>query len=437
MIRLKRVLTDVRLLLFNILQMFIRAERELQTIIDGISGRIPAFKFNQGLFKLLEGPRSVIVQMQVIVIDMANESPQLTRHLSGSILISALAAQGLSNFGLPHDSLAVRLNGEGCKICRSSNFTSKSKLAEQLRCNQDVIGELFVREDMWNINRGFNRCIGCDADLAHLWYQIAQLRVDIIKQGKAILGGLQLLSKLPITFQKCPIFLRDGFVKVQTQEGRSAQFIDCLGRTRLHRFIDRSTKLSAFHEMNIQHQLSEMYQKGDQLLDVQDMLGRTILHQACQYGYNNVAKDLLELGVDSKKKTVWDMIPLHHAVENCSERVCQLLVEAWPQSAQDRDLAGFTPLHHAVIGMNSRTLGIMLNNNIGLNIVDENGDTPLMMAVCKGHKEIVKLLSECMDVDLEFENNDGESALTLAEYWDRDEILTLLKQEIDRRHSEE
>jgi hypothetical protein len=430
-------LIDIRLLLFNILKMFIGAEQELRAIVEK-NEKMPFYPVFSARYEPLKEVAKLITQMQAIVLGMANENLQSTRNLPGSVLIYSLATQGLWNVETPYTIFDKRRGvpqyGEGCEVCKSSKFISKAKLVEHLHRNQDIIGELLVREDMRKKNGGSNVCLTCGSDLTHFWYPIQQLHDDVIKRGKAILADLISLPKLPISFQKHPIFIRDCHVEPRTFTGGDPNFIDCLGRTRLHCSMDLCSDFYYYDEHEIQLYLSAVYQKGDPLLDIQDMLGRTVLHQACQYGYNEVAKNLLELRVDCKKKTVWGMSPLHHAVMKGSGRVCQLLLQAWPQSAQDVDLIGCTPLHYAASKNKTKPLEILLKNNIGLNIVDSNGHTPLMVAVIYGHKEVVESLSKNINVNLEFTNTAGRSALMLAEDFKREPILTILVQEIDRRH---
>jgi ankyrin repeat protein len=432
-------LIDIRLLLFNIFKMFIGAEQKLRAIVKE-NESIPVYHpVYSASYAPLEELVKLIAQMQAIVFSAANENLQSTQNLPGSILIYSLATQGLWN-SEPHYAIfnkrrRVPQYGGDCEVCNSSKFISKAKLVEHLRRNKDIAGELLMRENMRKKNGGSNECLTCGSDLTHMWYPIAQLYDDVIKQGKAILGDLISLPKLPLSFQEHPIFIRDCHVELRTFTGGDPHFIDCLGRTRLHRSMDLGSDFYYVYGFQIHDYLSAVYQKGDPLLDIQDMLGRTVLHQACQYGYNDIAMALLELGADCKKKTVWGMLPLHHAAIEGYGRVCQLLLEAWPETAQERDSKGKTPLHYAASENERTTLEILIKNNIGLNIVDSNGDTPLMLAVKNGHEEeIVELFLKSMNVNLEIENKHGLSALDLAEDWNSDDVSSLIEQEIDRRH---
>jgi hypothetical protein len=424
-------LTGIRLLLFNIFKMFIGAEQELRAIVKKNETPFsPFFPFYSTNYQPLKELVKLIAQMQAIIFGVANEDLLSTQTLPGSVPIYSLAAQEFWNFEPPYTIFDKRRGvlqyDEECEVCRSTKFISKAKLVEHLHRSKDIAGELLMRENMRKTNGGSNQCLTCGSDLTHIWYPIAQLYDDVIEQGKAILDDLISLPNLLISFREHPIFMRDCHVELQTFTGRDPYFIDCLGRTRLHRSMDLGSDFYQVYEREIQEYLSAVYQKGDPLLDIQDMLGRTVLHQTCQYGYDDVAMDLLELGADCKKKTVWGMLPLHHAAMNGGGLVCELLLKAWPQSAQDRDSRGCTPLHYAASENQTETLDALIKNNIGLNVVDSNGNTPLMVAAKKGLTKIVETLLHSTVVDLEVTNKEGKSALTLAKDWGHEDIITLL-----------
>jgi hypothetical protein len=84
------------------------------------------------------------------------------------------------------------------------------------------------------------------------------------------------------------------------------------------------------------------------LLDVQDALGRTMLHSACQQNWTAGARLLLAAGAKRSVPTEYGSLPLHYAVANGCLEMCELLL-CW--GAKDdldvRDHAGLVACDYA------------------------------------------------------------------------------------------
>jgi hypothetical protein len=99
---------------------------------------------------------------------------------------------------------------------------------------------------------------------------------------------------------------------------------DCLKRTQLHRLLDQATEGSIFWgKFNID--LDYMIEGGD--IDHTDYLGRSMLHLACQNGWEDGVKTLLNNGADPSAETIYGSLSLHYAAAKGFLGICILLLE--------------------------------------------------------------------------------------------------------------
>ena len=104
-----------------------------------------------------------------------------------------------------------------------------------------------------------------------------------------------------------------------------------------------------------------------------------------------------------------------------------------------QDSMGSTALHIACDEDFEHGVMILLcSPRLDVNIVDDNGHTALVYAVCDGKIEIVRCLLEHKDIDVNFENQSHRnrtSALSLACREEHNEIISMLLQREDLRMS--
>lgn len=157
----------------------------------------------------------------------------------------------------------------------------------------------------------------------------------------------------------------------------------------------------------------------------------TPLHAAAHYGRSSVADSLIAAGADLEARDAGDCTPLHRALLNRQGATARLLVHRgadvgardaagqtplqlalflWAQK-RDADLAGAieamveslgnpnarwaggaTPLHHAALAGASRAVELLLAKGAEATTEDENGRTPLDLAVAAGHRDIAQAL---------------------------------------------
>jgi ankyrin repeat protein len=88
---------------------------------------------------------------------------------------------------------------------------------------------------------------------------------------------------------------------------------------------------------------------------------------------------------------------------------------------------GETPLLLAVAGGHRDIVELLLaTGEVDVNVEDDEGETPLLLAVAGGHRDIVELLLATGEVDVNVEDEDGQTALMGAVEGGYKEIVKLL-----------
>ena len=115
-------------------------------------------------------------------------------------------------------------------------------------------------------------------------------------------------------------------------------------------------------------------------LTVVDVRGRTILHQACREGYDDVTIDLLEADVDPSIKDSQGYTPLHYACENGHDKcIHALLYSSMDPSGlpEIKDANGRIPLHIACMQQHHHLIKALEPSHEHFLIEDNDGYTPL------------------------------------------------------------
>lgn len=185
---------------------------------------------------------------------------------------------------------------------------------------------------------------------------------------------------------------------------------------------------------------------SESLLTIQDNCGFNSLHLACLNGASYSASYLIERGarIDSEGRNNFTPLhvaaaagkaeccvllltrgapkeapavngarPLHLAAKNGDVRTLAVLLENGCK-VDGRDDAGMTPLHVAAYYNRVGAIQILVQNKADVNAKDGNGNCPLALAVSKGSISSVKELLKCSDVNVELQNNNGDSTLHIA-----------------------
>ncbi|KAH6639525.1 ankyrin repeat-containing domain protein [Boeremia exigua] len=124
-----------------------------------------------------------------------------------------------------------------------------------------------------------------------------------------------------------------------------SDFDDCLGRTQLHRLLDQT------HPSDIDDDwilLEVLRTRADEGQNTQDILGRSLLHVACQKDWERGVRLLLQEGASPGVITVYGSLPLHYAAAQGSVSICKLLLQHENEfDIEAKDCAGKTAKHYA------------------------------------------------------------------------------------------
>lgn len=179
--------------------------------------------------------------------------------------------------------------------------------------------------------------------------------------------------------------------------------------------------------------------------------GSTVLHdvmtlQPMEYYTTPSADELiLQLAlsmkdVDCNATNSSGQTPLHLATLHCKKNIFRILLNCEKVDHYIRDKLGKTPLAYAIEDRSYDKFLLLAPKNHWdtLLIPDNEGNTPLMLAVRKGCSGIVKDILSWLPVGTEtyeqticeIQNNRGESAMSLAEAMDDTTILKILQQKL-------
>jgi len=147
------------------------------------------------------------------------------------------------------------------------------------------------------------------------------------------------------------------------------------------------------------------------------------LHFAAKYGNAKAVELLLKKGTSINYANEQGETALHLAVQFDSEGVVKLLVENKANltlvNKQKR-----TPLH---LAKKAKIAELLIRARAKVNVGDENGNSPLILATSRGDEKVVQLLIE-NGADVDFSNFNGETSLHYAVANDDETIVDLLLQ---------
>ena len=145
----------------------------------------------------------------------------------------------------------------------------------------------------------------------------------------------------------------------------------------------------------------------------------TPLNLACQKNHLDVVKYLIQRGANVLTVGVFGFIPLHWAAENGSVQIAQelFIAAAAVIDINTKDKKGATPLHVACEYNRLEMVKWLLKRGADPTIIDELNGTPLHWAARDGNLKIVQTLftlSSISNVGINILNREGDTALHLA-----------------------
>lgn len=153
--------------------------------------------------------------------------------------------------------------------------------------------------------------------------------------------------------------------------------------------------------------------------------GYTPLSIATEFGHNDLVAYLIENGASATTATI-DVghTPLHRAAEKGNRDAVRLLQ---PHSLVDaRDKEGWSPLHLAACWGHTEIVKLLIDQYTCVDARGSNENTPLNLATQNGHEKIVRSLlnkGACVNT---VRKNDSWTPLHIAAYWNQVIIECLL-----------
>jgi hypothetical protein len=118
---------------------------------------------------------------------------------------------------------------------------------------------------------------------------------------------------------------------------------DCLFRTSLHSWLDTTAPNPHPEDLELLDPDTR-----DTWVHRQDILGRTPLHIACEHGWVEGVKALLEVGANTETDTMYGSTPLHYAAVSGSVDICHFLLQQGSDQLVAVDCEGYTARHYAL-----------------------------------------------------------------------------------------
>jgi ankyrin repeat protein len=167
---------------------------------------------------------------------------------------------------------------------------------------------------------------------------------------------------------------------------------------------------------------------GGHYLDNRDYEGKTALHYASETGHEAMVALLMSQGAEADITNQYgETLLMLGAVGGHLGVVKMLLQHMGGQGLDQTDYEGRTALYCAVWGGHEEMVAFLMSQGAQLEITDQTGMTPFIMAACNGHVGVVKMLLHHMG-GLRLSEADiyGRTALHHAAQKGHGEILAFL-----------
>ncbi|XP_062590628.1 uncharacterized protein LOC134252223 [Saccostrea cucullata] len=147
------------------------------------------------------------------------------------------------------------------------------------------------------------------------------------------------------------------------------------------------------------------------LLEVTDNNGHNVLHDAVWGGNIDLAKFLLEKGLDINSTRSDGKTVLHLCCLNDKIDMCKFLVNTYPFLLDVIDDSGENVLHDSAFGGNIEMLKFLLDKCLDINSTRSDGKTVLHLCCLNDKIDMCKYLVNTYPFLLDFTDNDGNNAL--------------------------
>ncbi|KAJ4718671.1 protein ACCELERATED CELL DEATH 6 [Melia azedarach] len=164
--------------------------------------------------------------------------------------------------------------------------------------------------------------------------------------------------------------------------------------------------------------LKIIIQKKPELQRLRDEKGNTPLHCASSVGFIEGVRYLLEVNNDSVlERNEKGLYPLHVACKSGQVEISKKLLTKWPDPTELLCNRGRNILHVAAKSGKQHLVSCIMEESISdklINQMDNDGNTPLHLAVLRGHYYVVEILLRDNRLISTFKNNEGLTAYDIA-----------------------
>jgi hypothetical protein len=206
---------------------------------------------------------------------------------------------------------------EKCEKSREHPWSSDSSMVEgtvkAFIQTGAICQEVLVRQAQVS---AMIRCAWWDSHIAHITDYSAQICSTILSMNVRAISIIGESDDPRLSIQ--------GETLLRLIPGHDEDNIsrDLLGRSILHQLLDEhpdpggiDMRLKGFQSF-----------ETESLYQVQDRLGRTLLHLLCQKGSYRAVTWSLQMGADPSATTVYGHLPLHYAAKRADYAICELLL---------------------------------------------------------------------------------------------------------------
>ncbi|KAJ4718669.1 protein ACCELERATED CELL DEATH 6 [Melia azedarach] len=164
--------------------------------------------------------------------------------------------------------------------------------------------------------------------------------------------------------------------------------------------------------------LKIIIQKKPELQRLRDEKGNTPLHCASSVGFIEGVRYLLEVNNDSVlERNEKGLYPLHVACKSGQVEISKKLLTKWADPTELLCNRGRNILHVAAKSGKQHVVTCIMEESISdklINQMDNYGNTPLHLAVLRGHYYVVEILLRDNRLISTFKNNEGLTAYDIA-----------------------
>jgi ankyrin repeat protein len=169
-----------------------------------------------------------------------------------------------------------------------------------------------------------------------------------------------------------------------------------------------------------------LHEHGADLEAPNRISGAHPLHVAADIGLPPLLNLLIDLGADLEGRDDLGRTPLIQAALAGNSAAIEVLLAAGADADAAETRRGTTALHLAAFRNRLGVIDALLAHGARVDVVDDNGETPLFWAIGNGHAEAITRLVNA-GADINHRNRAGVGTLGTAAYaYDREAIERLL-----------